>query len=336
MVAVGTGQAIKNARNGDGDVLFVHAKPDEEKFVADGEGVKRFDVMYNDFVIVGPKSDPAGVAGMTDVTAALQKIAAAEAPFASRGDDSGTHKAELKLWQAAGVDAKAASGTWYRETGSGMGPTLNTAAGMNAYALTDRGTWLSFQNRGDLDVLVEGDGKLFNQYGVILVNPDEAPERQGRPRPAVRRLADQPRGAEGDRRATRSTASSCSSPTPAGRRADVRRLLLCVRGRRPGRSWLATASSHRSLAHARPRPDRAALLGLAAPAAAERMVTDFGGPPGHGARPGRARLRRRAARLGAGLRPGAGEARRLVARRHPGRARLPAPPPTATCPSSAG
>ena len=175
VVAVGTGQAIKNARNGDGDVLFVHAKPDEEQFVADGEGVKRFDVMYNDFVIVGPKGDPAGVAGMTDVTAALQKIAAAGAPFASRGDDSGTHKAELKLWQAAGVDAKAASGTWYRETGSGMGPTLNTAAGMNAYALTDRGTWLSFQNRGDLDVLVQGDAKLFNQYGVILVNPEKHP-----------------------------------------------------------------------------------------------------------------------------------------------------------------
>ena len=131
--------------------------------------------MYNDFVIVGPKGDPAGVAGMTDVTAALQKIAAAEAPFASRGDDSGTHKAELKLWQAAGVDAKAASGTWYRETGSGMGPTLNTAAGMDAYALTDRGTWLSFQNRGDLDVLVQGDAKLFNQYGVILVNPEKHP-----------------------------------------------------------------------------------------------------------------------------------------------------------------
>ena len=175
VVAVGTGQAIKNARNGDGDVLFVHSKPDEVQFVADGQGVKRFDVMYNDFVIVGPKGDPAGVAGMSDVTAALQKIAAAGAPFASRGDDSGTHKAELKLWQAAGVDAKAASGTWYRETGSGMGPTLNTAAGMNAYALTDRGTWLSFQNRGDLDVLVQGDAKLFNQYGVILVNPDKHP-----------------------------------------------------------------------------------------------------------------------------------------------------------------
>ena len=173
VVAVGTGQAIKNARNGDGDVLFVHSKPDEEQFVADGQGVKRFDVMYNDFVIVGPKGDPAGVAGTSDVTAALQKIAAAGAPFASRGDDSGTHKAELKLWQAAGVDAKAASGTWYRETGSGMGPTLNTAAGMNAYALTDRGTWLSFQNRGDLDILVQGDAKLFNQYGVILVNPEK-------------------------------------------------------------------------------------------------------------------------------------------------------------------
>ena len=175
VVAVGTGQAIRNARNGDGDVLLVHSKPDEEQFVADGEGVKRFDVMYNDFVVVGPKSDPAQVAGMTDVTAALGRIAAAAAPFVSRGDDSGTHKAELKLWQAAGVDARAASGTWYRETGSGMGPTLNTAAGMNGYALTDRGTWLSFQNRGDLAILVQGDDRLFNQYGVILVSPDKHP-----------------------------------------------------------------------------------------------------------------------------------------------------------------
>ena len=175
VVAVGTGQAIRNARNGDGDVLLVHAKPDEEQFVADGEGVKRFDVMYNDFVVVGPKSDPAQVAGMTDVTAALGRIAAAASPFVSRGDDSGTHKAELKLWQATGVDARAASGTWYRETGSGMGPTLNTAAGMNGYALTDRGTWLSFQNRGDLAILVQGDDRLFNQYGVILVSPDKHP-----------------------------------------------------------------------------------------------------------------------------------------------------------------
>jgi len=175
VVAVGTGQAIKNARNGDGDVLFVHAKPDEEKFVADGEGVKRFDVMYNDFVIVGPKADPAGIRGLHDAPAALTKIAAARAPFLSRGDDSGTHKAEQALWKAAGIDAKPASGTWYRETGSGMGPTLNTASGMNAYTLTDRGTWLAFQNRGDLEVLVEGDKKLFNQYGVILVNPAKHP-----------------------------------------------------------------------------------------------------------------------------------------------------------------
>jgi tungstate transport system substrate-binding protein len=175
VVAVGTGQAIKNARNGDGDVLFVHSKPDEERFVADGFGVKRFDVMYNDFVVVGPKSDPAWVAGTSDAAAALKKIAEAEAPFASRGDDSGTHKAELKLWQAAGVDPKAASGTWYRETGSGMGPTLNTAAGMGAYALTDRGTWLSFQNPGELEIAVEGDAKLFNQYGVILVSPEKHP-----------------------------------------------------------------------------------------------------------------------------------------------------------------
>jgi tungstate transport system substrate-binding protein len=175
VVAVGTGQAIKNARNGDGDVLLVHSKPDEEKFVAEGFGVKRLDVMYNDFGVVGPRSDPARIAGTSDVAAALRKIAAAEAPFVSRGDDSGTHKAELKLWQAAGVDPKAASGTWYRETGSGMGPTLNTAAGMGAYALTDRGTWLSFRNRGDLEIAVEGDAELLNQYGVILVNPEKHP-----------------------------------------------------------------------------------------------------------------------------------------------------------------
>lgn len=175
VVAVGTGQAIKNARNGDGDVLLVHAKPDEEKFVADGYGVKRFDVMYNDFIVVGPRGDPAAVKGGRDAAAALRKIAAAQAPFASRGDDSGTHKAELELWRAAGVDVAAASGTWYRETGSGMGPTLNTAAGMGAYALTDRGTWLSFNNRGDLEVLVEGDARLFNQYGVTLVNPAKFP-----------------------------------------------------------------------------------------------------------------------------------------------------------------
>ena len=149
MVAVGTGQAIELARNGDADVLFVHHKPSEEKFVADGFGVERHEVMYNDFVIVGPAADPAGIKGDQDVVDALGKIAAAEAPFASRGDDSGTHKAELALWQEAGVDVAGASGTWYRETGSGMGPTLNTAAGMDAYALTDRGTWLAFENRAE-------------------------------------------------------------------------------------------------------------------------------------------------------------------------------------------
>jgi tungstate transport system substrate-binding protein len=175
VVAVGTGQALKNAANGDGDVLLVHAKPAEEKFVADGLGVKRIDVMYNDFVIVGPEGDPAGVAGMRDAKAALQKIAAAKAPFASRGDDSGTHKKEQALWKAAGVDNSKASGSWYRETGSGMGATLNTAVGMGAYALTDRATWIAFKNRKSFKIQVEGDKDLFNQYGVILVNPKKHP-----------------------------------------------------------------------------------------------------------------------------------------------------------------
>lgn len=175
VVAVGTGQALKNAERGDGDVVLVHDRAAEQKFVADGFGVKRHDVMYNDYVIVGPKGDPAGIAGAKDAGEAFKKIAAARAPFASRGDDSGTHKAELALWSAAGVDVKKASGDWYRATGSGMGPTLNTAAGMGAYALTDRGTWISFKNRGSLELLVEGDERLFNSYGVILVNPARHP-----------------------------------------------------------------------------------------------------------------------------------------------------------------
>lgn len=175
VVAVGTGQALKNARNGDGDVLLVHAKPAEEAFVAEGFGVERLDVMYNDFVIVGPPADPAGIAGKADATAALKAVAEAGAPFASRGDDSGTHKKELALWTAAGVDPAAASGTWYRETGSGMGATLNTAVGMDAYTMTDRGTWIAFKNKGDFRILVEGDARLFNQYGVILVNPEKHP-----------------------------------------------------------------------------------------------------------------------------------------------------------------
>ena len=171
VVAVGTGQALKNAEKGDGDVVLVHAKAAEEKFVADGWSEQRTEVMYNDYVIVGPAEDPASIAGSKDAAAALRKIAASGAPFASRGDDSGTHKAELELWKTAGVDVKAASGGWYRSTGSGMGPTLNTAAGMGAYALADRGTWISFKNRGSLKVVVEGDARLFNQYGVMLVNP---------------------------------------------------------------------------------------------------------------------------------------------------------------------
>jgi len=175
VVAVGTGQAIKNAQNCDGDVLLVHAKAAEEKFVADGYGVTRHDLMYNDFVIVGPSSDPAGVSGLKDAPAALRKIADAKAPFASRGDDSGTHKKELSLWQGSGVDLSSASGEWYRETGSGMGATLNTAAAMDAYTMTDRATWIAHQNRGDLKILVEGDDKLFNQYGVILVSADKCP-----------------------------------------------------------------------------------------------------------------------------------------------------------------
>lgn len=175
VVAVGTGQAIRLAEKGDADVLVVHDKPSEMAFLKAGHGIDRYDVMYNDYVVVGPKADPAGIQGMKDVVAAFKKIAGAKAPFASRGDNSGTNKAELRFWKAAGVDAKAASGDWYRETGSGMGATLNTAAGMGTYTLTDRGTWLSFQNRQDLVILVEGDDRLFNQYGVILVNPAKHP-----------------------------------------------------------------------------------------------------------------------------------------------------------------
>jgi tungstate transport system substrate-binding protein len=175
VVAVGTGQAIRMAENGDADVLLVHHTPSEEKFVAAGNGVGRFDVMYNDFVLIGPDSDPAGVRGMTDAVAALKRIAETAAPFASRGDDSGTHKKELGLWTEAGVDVGAASGGWYRETGSGMGATLNTAAAMSAYTLSDRATWLKFGNKGDLVILAEGDSRLFNQYGIILVNPGKHP-----------------------------------------------------------------------------------------------------------------------------------------------------------------
>ena len=173
VVALGTGQALDMARRGDADVVFVHDKAAEEKFVAEGYGVKRQEVMYNDFIVIGPKADPAKAAGK-DILEGLRRIATAKAPFVSRGDKSGTHAAELRYWKAAGVDldkARANNSAWYRDTGSGMGPALNTAASMNAYILADRGTWLNFKNRGDLGIVIEGDTRLFNQYGVILVNP---------------------------------------------------------------------------------------------------------------------------------------------------------------------
>lgn len=172
VVALGTGQALDVGRRGDADVVFVHDRPAEERFVAEGFGVARLQVMYNDFVLIGPRNDPARVANLKDVAEALRRVAAARAVFVSRGDRSGTHAAELRYWQDAGVTP---AGAWYREIGQGMGPALNTAAAMNAYILADRGTWLNFRNRGDLDILVQGDDRLFNQYGVILVNPRRHP-----------------------------------------------------------------------------------------------------------------------------------------------------------------
>lgn len=194
VVAVGTGQAIRNARNCDGDVLLVHARPAEDAFVASGFGTERTDVMYNDFVLVGPAEDPAGVAGMSDAGEAFAKIAGASALFASRGDESGTHKKEMALWSDAGIDPAAASGGWYRETGSGMGATLNAGIGMGAYALTDRATWISFENKQDYEVHVEGDADLVNQYGVIPVNPERCPSVQAA---AARNFADWLVSAEG-------------------------------------------------------------------------------------------------------------------------------------------
>ncbi|WGR93680.1 extracellular solute-binding protein [Bradyrhizobium sp. ISRA443] len=175
IVAVGTGQALDIGRRGDADVVFVHDRPAEDKFMAEGQGVKRFDVMYNDFVIVGPKGDPARIAGEKDVVEALRKIADARALFVSRGDHSGTHEAELRLWKEAGIEPMTGRGSSYRELGQGMGPALNMASSSNAYLLSDRGTWLSFKNRGDLAILTEGDKRLFNQYGVMLVNPTKHP-----------------------------------------------------------------------------------------------------------------------------------------------------------------
>jgi tungstate transport system substrate-binding protein len=175
VVAVGTGQALAIGRRGDADVVFVHDARQEQEFVAQGYGVERKEVMYNDFVVIGPKADPAGIAGSKDVLEAFRKIERAKAPFVSRADKSGTHSAELRYWKAAGIDIAQQKGPWYRETGSGMGPALNTASSLNAYILADRGTWLSFKNRGELTILVEGDKRLFNQYGIMLVNPKKHP-----------------------------------------------------------------------------------------------------------------------------------------------------------------
>jgi tungstate transport system substrate-binding protein len=176
VVAQGTGQALDTGRRGDADVVFVHAKSAEEKFLAEGEGVKRYPVMYNDFVLIGPNSDPAGIKGMKDIAQALQMIKDKQAPFISRGDRSGTHIAELALWNKdAGIDIEKDKGSWYKSIGQGMGAALNTASASNAYVLSDRGTWISFKNKGDLVIAVEGDKRLFNQYGVILVNPAKHP-----------------------------------------------------------------------------------------------------------------------------------------------------------------
>jgi len=171
VVSQGTGQALDTGRRGDADVVFVHAKPQEEKFIADGFGVERKPVMYNDFVLIGPKSDPAGIKGATDIVAALKTIQTKQAPFVSRGDKSGTHSAELSLWKTAGIEGEQLKGAWYREIGQGMGAALNTTSALNGYVLSDRATWLNFKNRGELAIVVEGDKRLFNQYGVILVNP---------------------------------------------------------------------------------------------------------------------------------------------------------------------
>lgn len=175
VVAVGTGQALDLGRRGDADVVFVHAKSAEEEFLSEGHGVRRYPVMYNDFVVIGPRSDPAGIAGMTDTLEAFRKIKDVGAAFVSRGDRSGTHIAELALWAAAGIDIETAKGPWYRATGQGMGPALNTASALDAYILADRGTWLAFANRGELTILVERGRRLMNQYGVILVNPERHP-----------------------------------------------------------------------------------------------------------------------------------------------------------------
>ena len=255
MVAQGTGQALETAKRGDADVVFVHARAAEDAFVAEGWGVERFEVMYNDFVIVGPAGDPAGIKAAADAPAALAAIAAAEAAFASRGDDSGTHQAEKALWEKAGV---APSGDWYRETGSGMGATLNTAAELQAYALTDRGTWISFQNKGDLDDPVRRRPRALQPLRRDPGEPREAPAREGRGRPALHRLADLARRARPRSPATRSTASSCSSRTPRAcpapaPTADVSLAARCATPA-PSGGWDRQFSLRERTGPGRPRP----------------------------------------------------------------------------------
>src|SRR6187401_2696075 len=222
VIAQGTGQALDTGRRGDADVVFVHAKSAEEKFLAEGQGVKRYPVMYNDFVLIGPKSDPAGVKGMKDITKALQMIKDKQAPFISRGDRSGTHLAELALWNKnAGIDIEKDKGPWYKSIGQGMGAALNTASASNAYVLSDRGTWISFKNKGDLAIAVEGDKRLFNQYGVMLVNPQKHPNVK---KDLGQQFIDWLVSPEGRKPSptTRSTASSCSIPTPTITAPDAR------------------------------------------------------------------------------------------------------------------
>jgi tungstate transport system substrate-binding protein len=243
VVAVGTGQALDIGRRGDADVVFVHDRPAEDKFMAEGQGVKHFDVMYNDFVIVGPKNDPARIAGDKDVVDALRKIAASKAPFISRGDHSGTREAELRPWKEAGIDVTAAKGTLYREIGQGMGPALNMASSSNAYLLSDRGTWLSFKNRDDLAILTEGDKRLFNQYGVMLVNPAKHPDVKAQDGQAFIDWLISPKGQEtiaGYKVGGESAVMSARARTAArccARSIDRR----CALGRRtpPTRAWTA-------------------------------------------------------------------------------------------------
>jgi len=257
VVALGTGQALDIGRRGDADVVLVHAKPLEEKFMAEGQGVKRYDVMYNDFVLIGPKSDPAHVQGTKDVAAAFRKIKEAHAPFVSRGDRSGTHFAELQIWRLAAIDIAGEKGAWYRDTGQGMGPALNTAAAMNAYILSDRGTWLSFKNRGELVIAVEGDRRLYNQYGVMLVNPAKHPNVKAKLGQAFIDWLVSPEGQDAASSSSSRTRTSERPRHRAPRRGHARRGVRLRHGgpwRRLGLSCGARARGRGSAPDATDRP----------------------------------------------------------------------------------